>query len=282
MALWGKTDNLAGTPKFVARKAFFDSTAVSAADDTINILSSNTGFATGDAVYYSINGGTVIGGLTNATTYYVRVVGAGLIELYDTYAHAIDTGATTGRLNISGAGVGTHTLQRTAAANVFGDHNYNGRQILFVDAQEAQVAANKAKGITGAGWWAYRTYTDAQSTTRHKAECLIAMAVGATDSGDAEDSVAVDLAITITAQPDADGVVYIVSPDDVTLSVTATINGDVPLTYQWFDASDDSEIAGATSASVTLEAITAPQSYYVVVSGGGVSLQSNTVSVQED
>lgn len=282
MALWGKTDALASAPKFVARKALFDSTAVNTAADTINILSSNTGFATGDAVLYSINGGTVIGGLTNATTYFVRVVGAGLIELYDTYAHAIDTGATTGRLNISGAGVGTHILQRTTAANAFGDHNYNGHTIVFVDAQEAQTSANKAKGITGAGWWAYRTYTDAQSKTRHKAECLIAITVGAVAAGDAEDSIAVDLAITITTQPDANGNIYVVSPGSVELSVEATINGDVPLTYQWFDASDDTPVAGATTATVTLEDITAPKSYYVVVSGGGISLQSNTASVLED
>lgn len=276
MALWGKTDALASAPKFVARKAFFDSTAVNATADTINILSSNTGFATGDAVLYGINGGTVIGGLTNATTYFVRVVGAGLIELYDTYAHAIDTGATTGRLNISGAGVGTHVLQRTTAANVFGDHNYNGHTIVFVDAQEAQTTANKAKGITGAGWWAYRTYTDAQSNTRHKAECLIAITVGAVAAGDAEDTVTVDLAITIGTQPAS---VEITSGDDVTLTVAATINGAVPLTYQWFDASDDSAVEGATTTSLALENVTAEASYYVVVSGGGVSATSDTAAI---
>lgn len=279
MALWGKTDALASAPKFVARKAYFDSTAVNTTAETINILSSNTGFATGDAVLYGINGGTVIGGLTDATTYYVRVVGAGLISLYDTYAHAIDTGATTGRANISGAGVGTHILQRTTAANVAGDHVYNGHQIIFVDAQEAQATANKAKGITGAGWWAYRTYTDAQSTTRHKAECLIAMAVGSVAAGDAEDTVAVDLAITIGTQPLS---AAIVSPDDVTLVVEATINGNVPLTYQWYDASDDSAIEGATAATLVLTAVTAPQSYYVIVSGGGIELQSDTAEITEE
>lgn len=276
MALWGKTDALASAPKFIARKAFFDSTAVNTTAETINILSSNTGFATGDAVLYSINGGTVIGGLTNATTYFVRVVGAGLIELYNTYSNAINTAAVTGRLNITGAGVGTHILQRTTAANVFGDHVYNGRQIVFVDAQEAQVAANKAKGITGAGWWAYITYTDAQSTTRHKAECLVAMAVQASDSGDAEDTVAVDLAITIGSQPDSD---EITSGDDVTLTVAATINGAVPLTYQWYDASDDSVVVGATATSLVLENVTAPASYYVIVSGGGVTATSATADI---
>jgi hypothetical protein len=276
MALWGKTDALASAPKYVTRKAYFDSTAVNTTDDTINILSSNTGFATGDAVLYSINGGTVIGGLTNGTTYTVRVVGAGLIELYDTYNHAIDLEATTGRLNISGAGVGTQILQRTQAANAFGDHNYNGRIIVFVDAQEAEVTANKAKGIKGAGWWAYRTYTDAASATRHKAECLIAMSVSAASAGDAEDSVAVDLAITIGTQPLTQ---EIASGDDVTLTVVATINGSVPLTYQWYDASDDSALDGETSTSLVLTDVTVAASYYVIVSGGSVTAQSDDADI---
>lgn len=276
MALWGKTDALASAPKFIARKALFDSGEVNTTDNTLDILYSNTGFATGDAVLYSINGGTVIGGLTDATVYFVRVVDAGEIELYDTYAHAIDTAATTGRLDITGEGVGMHILQRTLAANAFGDHVYNGRQIVFVDAQEALVEANKAKGITGAGWWSYITYTDAQSNTRHKAECLVAMAVDAVDAGDVEDDVAFDLEITIDADPQS---IEITSGDDVTLSVVALINGDAPLSYQWYDASDDSAVEGATTDTLELTDVTAPASYYVVVSSGDLEKTSATADI---
>lgn len=291
MALWGKTDALASAPKYVARKAFFDSTAVNTTAETINIISSNTGFATGDAVLYGINGGTVIGGLTDATTYFVRVVGAALIELYDTYANSINTAATTGRLNISGAGVGTHVLQRTQAANVFGDHNYNGRQIIFIDAQEAQVTANKAKGLTGAGWWAYRTYTDAASTTRHKAECLIAMSVSASDAGDAEDTVAVDLLITIGTQP-ANTTVDLSdsATDTATFTVVASVNSAVPLSYQWqkqeSGAGAWTSITGATAASYTTGVLTVADDntdkYRVIVSADAISLTSDaaTLTVQ--
>lgn len=47
-------------------------------------------------------------------------------------------------------------------------------QTFGVDATEASVAANKAKGINTSGWVRYRTYTDAQGHTRHKAETLVA------------------------------------------------------------------------------------------------------------
>lgn len=44
-----------------------------------------------------------------------------------------------------------------------------------VSVEEAGVAANKAKGVTHAGWVQYRTYTDANGNTRHKSEVLVAM-----------------------------------------------------------------------------------------------------------
>lgn len=288
MALWGKTDALVSTPKYVARKAYFDSTAVNTTDETINIISSNTGFSTGDAVYYSINGGTVIGGLTNATTYYVRVVGAALIELYDTYAHAIAAPATTGRLNITGAGVGTHTLQRTGAANVFGDHNQNGHAIIFVDEQEAMVPENKAKGLTGAGWWLYRTYTDSGTATRHKAECLVAMRVAAAVSGDAEDTIAVDLAITIGTQPLDTSVV---APATATFTVAATANTASALSYQWQiqqeGAGDWANITGATGTSYTTGATatgdgagaTDGDKYRVVISVDNITATSDAATL---
>lgn len=248
MALWGKTDTLASQPKYVSRIAYFDSTAVNTTAETINILASNTGFSTGDAVLYGINGGTVIGGLTDNTTYYVRNVGAGLISLYDTYANAINLAATTGRLNISGAGVGTHTLKRVGSiANAFGDHNYNGQQVLFVDREESQQKENRDRGLVSPGWWLYRTWTNADTSVQHKAELLIAMDVPVATSGDAsDDAVVVDRTITITAQPQDD---ESASGSEVTFSVTATVSPTAALTYLWQVSTDDGATWGSASGT---------------------------------
>lgn len=62
--------------------------------------------------------------------------------------------------------------------------------VYGVSASEAAVASNKAKGINTAGWVKYKTYTDAQSNTRHKAETLVAMGTITGDAGD--DSVVAD------------------------------------------------------------------------------------------
>lgn len=61
-----------------------------------------------------------------------------------------------------------------------------------VDATEASVAANKAKGITTPGWTKYTTYTDAQGNTRHKAESLVAAGSMSGDTGAGDDAIVAD------------------------------------------------------------------------------------------
>jgi hypothetical protein len=53
-----------------------------------------------------------------------------------------------------------------------------------VSTEEAGVAANKAKGVSHAGWVKNMTYTDAQGSTRNKTEVLVAMGSMAQAGGD--------------------------------------------------------------------------------------------------
>ena len=293
MALFGITDSLASAPKYIARKALFDSAAasvVSAANDTINLLPSNTGFNTGDSVYYSINGGTVIGGLSDATTYFVRVTAAGVIKLYDTYANAIATGSTTGLVAISGVGAGTQTLQLTGASNAFGDHNYNGSALVFVDAAEARATETRAKGIKNAGWWLYRTWTNADSSVAKRAECLIALndasaALDPDTTGDREDTIAADLVITIGTQP---ANITKTAPATATFTVVATVNSTEVLSYQWQVQQEGAgawaDISGATLAAYTTGATatgdgagaTDGDKYRVVITAGTSGVQATS------
>jgi hypothetical protein len=294
MALFGITDALASAPKFIARKALFDSSStsvVNATNDTINLLPSNTGFNTGDSVYYSINGGTVIGGLTDATTYFVRVTGAGLITLYDTYAHAVAGGAT-GLAGITGVGVGTQSLQLTGAANASGPNNSD---LVFVDAAEARATETRAKGIKNAGWWLYKTWTNADGSVAKQAECIIALndantALDPDTTGDREDTIAEDLVITIGTHP---ANITKTAPATATFTVVATSNSTEVLTYQWQiqqeGAGSWANISGATLASYTTGATatgdgagaTDGDKYRVVITAGtsGVEATSNSATL---
>ena len=249
MALWGKHDNLASAPKYVARITLFNSaTAVDTSAETIDLRSSNTDFAKGDAVVYGAAGGTAIGGLTDGGTYYVGLTAtSGVINLYDTQAHA-DAGGSTGKVNLTAVGSGTQSLQRTGVANT-NDHNYNGRTLYFADINEAQQAENRARGLKTPGWVEYVSYTAADGSVRHKSEILVALTgnetSGATGSyniqantGDntADDSVLVDATTSITVQPVNRSVTH---PAGTTFSVTSTATGAYSsLTYQWQISSD--------------------------------------------
>jgi len=61
------------------------------------------------------------------------------------------------------------------------------------DLTEAQVAANRAKGLNTPGWVRYKTYTDMHGNTRNKAETLVVMrSMTQAVAGDSEDTVLAD------------------------------------------------------------------------------------------
>ena len=55
---------------------------------------------------------------------------------------------------------------------------------VFVDTDEAAVAANRANGLKTPGWNTYSEYVDQNGNTRKKVESLIPMKVAAVDAGD--------------------------------------------------------------------------------------------------
>jgi len=77
--------------------------------------------------------------------------------------------------------------------------------IVFVDGTEASLAENASRGITGPGWWSYRTYTDGAGNTRHKAEMLAFISNPDGTETQSDDTIVADVAsaVTISVQPAA-------------------------------------------------------------------------------
>ena len=98
------------------------------------------------------------------------------------------------------------------------------KTIVFVDETEAALKDNKDRGINAPGWWSYFTYTDGSGKTRHKAELLVTLADAEANSGEsqADDAIAADRAVVISAQP-ASQEVSTGAP--ATFAVTAAIEG---------------------------------------------------------
>ena len=139
------------------------------------------------------------------------------------------------------------SVEKTIAADA------SGATVVFIDATEAGLAANRERGLVSPGWWSYQTYTDAAGKTRHKAECLVNIQGPEANASEtqADDAIAADVAATIAiaVQP-ADASVAV--GDAMTVSVTATSTppgNSSLLTFQWQKKEGNrfKNISGATA-----------------------------------
>lgn len=174
-------------------------------------------------------------------------------------------------------------VEKTIAADA------SGATVVFIDATEAGLAANRERGLVSPGWWSYQTYTDAAGKTRHKAECLVNIQGPEANASEtqADDAIAADVAVTIAigTQP-ADASVAVGDAMTLTVAATATPPGDASvLTYQWQKKSGNryTNISGATSATYTVGTYAASNAgtYRVKINStnGAAELISDTATV---
>ena len=122
--------------------------------------------------------------------------------------------------------------------------------VVFVDAQEANLAENKARGISGPGWWAFATYSQG-SVTRTKAECLAVISNPELNSAEtqSDDTIAADFGITIGSQPASASVAAGAAGQFVVAAVSRPSGGT--LSFQWQKSSDGgSTFANESDAGV--------------------------------
>ena len=135
--------------------------------------------------------------------------------------------------------------------------------IVFVDETEAGLAANKERGITAPGWWAYRTYTDGAGNTRHKAEHLMVLTNPEANADEtlSDDTIAADAANTITLS--TNNTDKTTSSGAATFLVAASVTNSGTATFQWQKRTTSSgrwsNVSGATSTSLALTGQTASE-----------------------
>ncbi|OUV63944.1 MAG: hypothetical protein CBC89_06420 [Euryarchaeota archaeon TMED129] len=164
-------------------------------------FANNVAVTNGDATVTKNAADTVVVGdileLSNVAYIVKEVTSTTAIELHKVYA-----GSTATAL----AGAVRRTAPKAVAEYVIKGGDSNSYDLVFVDTTEMALAENKSRGITGPGWWQYRTFTTANGDTKHKAECIAFVHATAGVAGDdADDTVVADVAsaVTVTAQPAA-------------------------------------------------------------------------------
>ena len=138
--------------------------------------------------------------------------------------------------------------------------------IVFVDETEAGLAANKERGITAPGWWAYRTYTDAAGNTRHKAEHLMFLtnAEANADETLSDDTIAADVQNTITFT--TNNTDKTASGGAATFLVAVSVTNSGTAAFQWQRRTSStgrfSNISGATATTLALTGLTTDENGY--------------------
>ena len=159
------------------------------------------------------------------------------------------------------------TANQTAVGRTRGNGAGSATEtIVFVDETEAGLAANKERGITAPGWWAYRTYTDNAGNTRHKAEHLMVLtnAEANADETLSDDTIAADVQNTITFS--TNNTDKTASGGAATFLVAVSVTNSGTAAFQWQRRTSTtgrfSNISGATSTTLALTGLTTDEDGY--------------------
>jgi len=196
MSQWGKLDrvNLPGTA-VVAQNA---SNVVFSQSQTANV-------AIGYALVIA-NVEYVIANIANAT----------MLTLDVEYSGASAAAQDGLAIQQSPKTLRTYGWGGEGAANLLlGANTVNARNVFGVDAREANVISNKARGFNSPGWVHYQTWVNTQGTTRYRTETLVAMSKNFNRSN-------VDFNIGLDANEDAT-----VQDNDILITRQVSVNGKV-------------------------------------------------------
>ena len=159
------------------------------------------------------------------------------------------------------------TANQTAVGRTRGNGAGSATEtIVFVDETEAGLAANKERGITAPGWWAYRTYTDNAGNTRHKAEHLMVLtnAEANADETLSDDTIAADVQNTITFS--TNNTDKTASGGAATFLVAVSVTNSGTAAFQWQRRTSTtgrfSNISGATATTLALTGLTTDEDGY--------------------
>lgn len=258
------------------------------------------------------NGSTTVtttGDFTDRTT--ANFVQAGDVLSLDGVQYTIESVVSATSLKLRTAYAGTtgtvlaaNAIRRTPPKevatllldeNAQNAHFPSGTNILFIDDTEAALDENKNRGLKWPGWWAYRTYTDGDGNTRHKAECLAFANQTAANAGDygtaqggTEDNPAADVTstITISAQPSNQSTR---TPAGAILTVTsagtaAAGTGSYTITDQTAGVTVANVSGGAApSGTWSINVARAAGAYTVTINSGGTGFAAtDTITVPGD
>ena len=155
------------------------------------------------------------------------------------------------------------------------------KTIVFIDDTEAQLAENKARGVSSPGWHSFYTYTDMHGKTRYKSELLVSIAGPEANASEtqSDDTIGADITSVITPGTVANATTY--APSGAVATFTSNGAADGSRTAGTYTVTDAAGNASGTGADFTVVVAANGTPTITLVSGGTGYADSETITIAD-
>jgi len=150
---------------------------------------------------------------------------------------------------------------------------------VFIDDTEAQLAENKARGVSSPGWHSFYTYTDMHGKTRTKSEMLVSIAGPEANASEtqADDTIGADITSVIT--PGTVAAVTTFAPAGAVATFTDNGGVDGSRTAGTYTVTNAAGNASGTGADFTVVVAANGTPTVTQVSGGTGYADNETITI---
>ena len=157
----------------------------------------------------------------------------------------------------------------------------NTKTIVFIDDTEAQLAENKARGVSSPGWHSFYTYTDMHGKTRTKSELLVSIAGPEANASEtqADDTIGADITSVIT--PGTVAAVTTFAPAGAVATFTSNGAADGSRTAGTYTVTDAAGNASGTGADFSVVVAANGTPTVTQTSGGTGYADNETITIAD-
>ena len=155
------------------------------------------------------------------------------------------------------------------------------KTIVFIDDTEAQLAENKARGVSSPGWHSFYTYTDMHGHTRTKSELLVSIAGPEANASEtqSDDTIGADITSTITPGTVANVTTY--APAGAVAVFSDNGGADGSRTAGTYTVTNAAGNSSGTGADFTVVVAANGTPTITLVSGGTGYADSETITIAD-
>ena len=157
----------------------------------------------------------------------------------------------------------------------------NTKTIVFIDDTEAQLAENKARGVSSPGWHSFYTYTDMHGKTRTKSEMLVSIAGPEANASETQSDDTIGADITSTITPGTVANVTTFAPAGAVATFTANGAADGSRTAGTYTVTNAAGNASGTGADFSVVVAAGGAPTVTLVSGGTGYADNETITIAD-